>query len=212
MRGAGGVFAAVVASLLLSSCVYWGCAGCYQIRSYDAPDAARYDNTGLRPLWLPTILLAPDDAWHPLVTCRATGPNADTLQVTARVRNFSWIAAGGPFWTKFTVSYAERPGGNASTKTYYVNSGSAVANASNSGVSPWLLNGLLAAGQEADVIVTFDGRPGNLARELPGGHQKVSFADAPFTVRVVTNSEDPNHPSAPVPDIGTSDRTVTCAG
>jgi hypothetical protein len=212
MRGAGGVLAGALASSLLSSCVYWGCAGCYQVRGYDGPDAARYDNTGLRPLWLPTILVAPDDAWHPLVTCRATGARGDTLEVTARLRNYSWIAAGGPFWTRFTVSYTEHPSGNPSTKTYYVHSGWAVANASTSGVSPRLLSGLLAAGQEADVIVTFDSRPGNLARELPGGHQNVSFSDAPFTVRVVTNSEDPTNPSAPVLDIGTSDRTVICAG
>jgi hypothetical protein len=211
MRNAPGWIAATAASALLSGCVYYGCAYCYKILSYDGPEPTRYQDPRMRPLWLPTILILQDEAQQPSIHCRMKGPSADILQVVAHVRNYGWNA-GGPFWTRFTVSYRERPSGNPSTKTYYVHSDWTYAGLSSSGASPQLVNGVLASSQEADVVATFDSSPGNMARDLPAGRQNIAFTDAPFNVRVVTNSEDPTNPTATLPDIGVSDRSVTCSG
>jgi hypothetical protein len=211
MRSAWVIIVAMSLSPLLAACVYLGCPDCYKIRAYDGPDARRYEDPGLRPFWVPTILIAQDDAQHARISCRPKGPGVDTLQVVAHVKNFGRVG-GGPFWSKFTVSYTEHPSGNPSTKTYYVNSGWVFSGSSSSGASPQLNTGVLDGGQEADLVVTFDSNFGNLARDLPTGHQNIKFSDAPFTVRVVSNSEDPNNPAAPVPNVATSDRNVTCAG
>lgn len=99
------------------------------------------------------------------------------------------------------------------------------AGLSTSGTSPFATGGVLAsttspfsfAGtaapgpNETDIVVTYESRSSNpAARIQPGMTYNIAAMDGPFTVRVRTNVPDPTNPSAPIANVNTSDRIVTC--
>jgi hypothetical protein len=185
-----------------------------------------------RSLWWPDILIvdAPDG---PRITCQ-NGPRGQ-LQVTAHVKNYEWSASelpycklqpgwrpptsdllcgtlsGGPFWTQFDTTYTEAGAGYPTTKTYYVSSTWPYDQRDGSGAQPALAQGLLVAGGEADIVVIYDSRRTNPA-SLASAGENIDATNGPFTVRVRTNVPNPMDPGAALPNVGTSDKTVTCPG
>ncbi|HXX85969.1 MAG TPA: hypothetical protein VEN29_18565 [Casimicrobiaceae bacterium] len=165
----------------------------------------------------------------PNIVCKQE-PNDTKLQVWVRVKNFGRTGSrffifgtisgnAGPFWIQFDVTSTKGSEANV-TKTYFVNSGWAYEGTSTSGAEfpqdGSLPGGVLAPGQEADVIVTYESRSSNLAaaeaRKDGRPTQNIDAANdgPPFYVHVVTNSPDPGNPQAPVPNIGIGDQSATC--
>ncbi len=216
-----------LASVSLYAALALGLSGCVTLQTFQAGFC---QNFGLGPnceklvfrnvLW-PDVRIV-EAASGPMIACRPK-PNADTLQVVAHIRNYG-REAGGPFWTKFEVTYVEHPSGSRNIKTYFVHSAWPFHLTSTSGASPPFsarflvpstpVIGALDGGQEADIVVTFDSVPGNLSRDAPRDHhENIKYSDGtpePFVVHVTTNSEDPNNPAAPLPNVGVSDKTISC--